>query len=343
MYRLDQKLARIRAGQYTRSDFIIADAKDGDMGPSITSCGPKRTKDGSWERHYTRPEFLQNIRAVVEQDIVDIMLTSASNMEALTELGVYRNSAVKPAIRANDTTDVWVCRGATYARQASRPFRSASLSRVATGTIDPAPGAPITGTDLGLYSITFNNDLDRDYQALEAFGEFREDAARNNFKYFLEVFNPNVDSGIDPEVVPHFVNDILMRCIAGVTRADRPQFLKIPFNGARAMDELASYDPSVIVGVLGGGAGTTRDCFELLHQAERFGARVALFGRKINLAENPLAMVSFMREVASGNISPADAVKAYHGSLEKDGIKPIRELATDNEVTEAVLKPEQSR
>ena len=343
MYRLDQKLARIRAGNYTRSDFIIADAKDGDMGPSITSCGPKRTKDGSWSRHYTRAEFLENIRAVVEQDIVDIMLTSASNMEALTDMGVFRGSAVKPAIRANDTTDVWVCRGATYSKQPSRPFRTASLSRVATGTIDPAPGAQITGTDLGLYSITFNNDLEHDYQSLEAFHWFREDAARNNFKYFLEVFNPNVDCGVDPEVVPHYVNDVMMRCLAGVTKADRPQFLKIPFNGAKALDELASYDPSVIVGVLGGGAGTTRDCFELLHQAERFGARVALFGRKINLAEDPLAMVRFMREVASGTIAPSEAVKAYHASLSKDGIKPLRELANDNVVTEAVLKPEQSR
>jgi hypothetical protein len=343
MYRLDQKLARIRAGQYTRNDFIIADAKDGDMGPSMTSCGPKREKDGTWTRHYTRAEFLENIRAVVEQDVVDIMLTSASNMEALIDMGVYRGSAVKPAIRANDTTDVWVCRGATYAQKPSRAFRTASLSRVATGTIDPAPGAPITGTDLGLYSITFNNDLDHDYEALEAFSEFREDAARNNFKYFLEVFNPNVDSGIAPDVAPHYVNDVMMRCLAGVMKVDRPQFLKIPFNGAKAMEELASYDPSVIVGVLGGGAGTTRDCFELLHQAERFGARVALFGRKINLAEDPLAMVRFMREVASGNISPAEAVKAYHAGLDKAGIKPTRDLATDSEVTEAVLKPEQSR
>jgi hypothetical protein len=343
MYRLDQKLARIRAGQYTRNDFIIADAKDGDMGPSMTSCGPKREKDGSWSRHYTRPEFLDNIRAVVEQDIVDIMLTSASNMEALTDMGVFRNSAVKPAIRANDTTDVWVCRGATYSKQPSRPFRSASLSRVATGTVDPAPGAPITGTDLGLYSITFNNDLDHDYHALEAFTDFRDDAARNNFKYFLEVFNPNVDSGIDPELQPHYVNDVMMRCLAGVMKADRPQFLKIPFNGAKALEELASYDPSVIVGVLGGGAGTTRDCFELLYQAEKYGARVALFGRKINLAEDPLAMVRFMREVASGNVSPGEGVKAYHGQLEKDGIAPHRDLSADNLVTEAVLKPEQTK
>ena len=89
-----------------------------------------------------------------------------------------------------------------------------------------------------------------------------------------------------------------------MTKADRPQFLKIAYNGPKALEELASFDPSITVGVLGGGAGTTRDCFELLNQAEKYGARVALFGRKINLAEDPLAMVSFMREVASGNIQP---------------------------------------
>ena len=338
MFRLDEKLARIRAGKYTRADFIIADAKDGDMGPSMTSTGPKRAKDGSWTRYYTRTEFLNNIRAVIDQGIVDIMLVSASNLEALNDMGAFRGSVVKPAIRANDTTDIWVMRGAQYAKQPSRPFRSANLARVLHGGLATAGSTPVTGTDLGLYSITFNNDLDRDLASLEAFTDFRDDAARNGFKYFLEVFNPNVATGIDPEQQPFYVNDCIMRCLAGVTKADRPQFLKIPFNGARALDELASYDPSVVVGVLGGGAGTTRDCFELLNQAEKYGARVALFGRKINLAEDPLAMVSFMREVAGGNIAPAEAVKAYHASLAKSGIKPLRDLAADNEITEKVLK-----
>ena len=48
--RLDTKLANIRAGRYTRSDFIIADAKDADMGSGITGPGPKRKKDGTWPR-----------------------------------------------------------------------------------------------------------------------------------------------------------------------------------------------------------------------------------------------------------------------------------------------------
>ena len=85
MFRLDQKLSRIRAGKYKRSDFIIADAKDGDMGPSIPGCGPKRNKDGSSTRFVTRPEFLANIGAIVNQDIVDIMMLSATNLEAITE------------------------------------------------------------------------------------------------------------------------------------------------------------------------------------------------------------------------------------------------------------------
>ena len=325
MYRLDQKLSRIRAGKYKRSDFIIADAKDGDMGPSIPGCGPKRNKDGSSSRFVTRTEFLENIGAIVAQDIVDIMLLSASNLEALSDKGVFKKSAVKPAIRANDTTDIWVVRGADYSKQPSRPFRTVSLPRV-------------KGTDLGLYSITFNNDLAHDYTSLEHFSAFREDAARHKFKYFLEVFNPNVDCRIDPALVPHYVNDCIVRCLAGVTKADRPQFLKIAYNGPKSLEELASFDPSITVGVLGGGAGTTRDCFELLNQAEKYGARVALFGRKINLAEDPLAIVSFMREVASGNIKPLEAVKAYHGSLQKSDLTPIRALAADSEITEKVLK-----
>ena len=338
MTRLDEKLAHIRAGRYQRKDFIIADAKDPDMGPSIVSCGPARLKDGSSTRNRTRGEFLDQIQAIVEQDIVDVMLTSVSNLERLVERGVYRTSAVKPAIRANDATDIWVMRGATYAQKPSRPYRSAKLSRVMWGSPTPKPGAPVTGTDLGLYSLTFNNDLDADLASLEAFAAFRDEAAALGFSYFLEVFNPNVPTGIAAEVLPHYINDCIQRCLAGLTLAERPLFLKVAYNGPRALEEMASYDPSLVVGVLGGGAGTTRDCFELIAQAERHGARVALFGRKINLAESPLAMVSFMRAVADGALAPSDAVKAYHAVLQKEGIKPHRDLSADDQITEAALK-----
>lgn len=340
MKRLDEKLDRIRAGKYTKADFVIADAKDGDMGSGCTTPAPVRDRNGSpIPGHRRLQSYLDQIAAVVQQDIVDIMLMSASNLERLTEEGVFQTSRVQPAIRANEATDCWGgIRGAAYAAERSRPFRTAKLSRVMHGTLRPAPGVAITGTDLGLYSITFNNDLDSDIASLEAFADFRDEAAENGFRYFLEVFNPNVPRNVDPPQMGAFVNDHILRALAGVMRADRPQFLKIPFNGPAAMEELATYDPSLIVGVLGGGAGTTRDAFELLYQAEKYGARIALFGRKINLADSPLDIVRLMREVADGTVSPAEAVRAYHGDLQRQGIVPSRTLEEDNIVTEAVLK-----
>lgn len=339
MTRLEEKLARIRAGQYRPSDFIIADAKDGDMGSGVTATAPYRNKDGSWSRYRTRAEFLDQIAEIVAQDVVDIMLVSASNLELLHERRVFAGSRVKPAIRANDATDCWGgVRHQRYTTLPSRPYRTASIPRVMHGGLDPNPSAPVTGTDLGLYSITFVNDVAMDHAAGETFAAFREEAARNGFKYFLEVFNPNVDCGLDRAAAAEFVNDSILRVLAGVTKADRPQFLKIPFNGPAALEELASFDPDLVVGVLGGGAGTTRDTFELIAQTERYGGRLALFGRKINLAESQTTIVAMMRRVADGDIAPEEAVRAYHGELKKLGVAPIRSLEDDLAITEEPLK-----
>lgn len=135
-----------------------------------------------------------------------------------------------------------------------------------------------------------------------------------------------------------FVNDAIMRALAGLTVAERPGFLKIAYNGPAALEELAAYDPSVVVGVLGGGAGTSRDCLDLIAQVERYGARVALFGRKINLADDPEAMVQMMRAVADGEMGSEEAVRAYYAGLERRGIRPTRPLEEDATITEDVLR-----
>lgn len=51
------------------------------------------------------------------------------------------------------------------------------------------------------------------------------------------------------------------------------------------MAALAAHDPTMVVGVLGGAGSTHRDTLELIQQSKRHGARLALFGRKINHAE----------------------------------------------------------
>ena len=329
MYRLDTKLAKIRAGKYAKGDFIIADAKDGDMSNPIPGTGPIRDDSGKFVRFRTRAEFLDMIAQIVRQAELDIMLVSASNLELLTEAGAFKDSAVKPAFRANDTSDIWGARPNGYGKLGpSRPFRTPNLKDIAKAGL----------SDLGLYSITFVNDVEADLRSLEAFSAFREDAALNGIKYFLEVFNPNIDSGVPAESIGQFVNDNLARCLSGVLKEKRPQFLKYPFNGPRALEELVAFDPQLVVGVLGGGAGTNRDTFELIHQAEKYGARIALFGRKINLAESQLDIVHFMRLVADGVISPIKAVRDYHATLKDKGIAAVRTLEDDSKLTEAVLK-----
>jgi hypothetical protein len=99
------------------------------------------------------------------------------------------------------------------------------------------------------------------------------------------------------------------------------------------MEALAGYDSSLVVGILGGSAGTTMDAFHMLWEAKRYGARVALYGRKINHAEDQLTFIRFLRAVADDELEPAEAVRAYHGELAKLRLQPFRTLADDLEQT----------
>ena len=191
-----------------------------------------------------------------------------------------------------------------------------------------------SGANLGLYSVTFNNNLDHDIATLERFHEFREEAERKGFRYFLEVFDPNIAGAVAPETLPRYINDMITRMLAGVGPAGRPLFLKMVYHGPKAMEELVRFDPHLVVGILGGSAGTTRDAFQLLHDAQKYGARVALFGRKINNAENQLAFVHFLRLIVEGQVGPVEAVKAYHAVLGRLGLRPHRSLDDDLQVTD---------
>jgi hypothetical protein len=322
--RLDRKLAAMAAGRYTPDDFVIADAKDADMAFGATATGPVPGVSG---KYGSRPEYLDAMRRLVTQGVVDIILTSAANGEQLAGDGSL-NDDVTLAVRGNDTTDIWNVRGGSYPALPSRPFRTAHLPSI----------RPFC--DLVLYSITFNNDLEYDLSALEAYGVFRRESTALGIRHFLEVFNPNAATDLANEHVGAFVNDSIVRALAGVTKAERPVFLKMPFNGASVLSELVTHDPSLVVGILGGSAGTTRDTFELLHRAQSSGARVALFGRKIQRAESQQELVSLMRPVLRGDLTPKGAVRAYHEALEKAEIVPHRALDADLQLTDPVLRDE---
>lgn len=355
MKSLDAKLARIRANPNSR-EFILADAKDADMAFGVRAPGPRRylAAKGSrpaqfspevWSRdefgYRNLPEFLDVIREIVQRQMVDIMLMSAYVSEQLAiKEGLFAKSPVTPAARANDTTDVWAVRHGCYTREPSQPFRSATIDQIQCGQIEcERSGADdeFPGANLGLYSVTFVNELEQDREALLWYKSFREEAETKSFRHFLEVFDPNVDSGIPPEKLGEFINDNILRTLAGVPESGRPLFLKIVYHGPKAMEELAQYDPNLVVGILGGSAGTTYDAFRLIHDAQKYGARVALFGRKINNAEHQLAFIEMLRLITDGVLGPEEAVRAYHGVLQGKRIKPHRPLEEDLKLTDQAM------
>jgi hypothetical protein len=327
---LDEKLRRLHADPRGCKDFILADAKDADMALAIGAPGRSPEAHGSELRYRSLAEYRETIAQIVEQKLVDIMLMSASTSEVLTlHQRLFDDSPVTPAVRANDTTDIHIFRGGRSPAQPSLPFRTATLDHIQCGHLDCSAEERSRGPDLGLYSITFNNDSVLDREALEQYKQFRLEAERKGFRHFLEVFDPNRPEAVEPDKIPGFINDAIVRTLGGVTSAGRPVFLKVVYHGPKAMEELVHYDPHLIVGILGGSAGTTYDAFKLLDEARKYGARVALFGRKINNAENQLAFIRFLRYIADSEISPEEAVRAYHGVLQQLGVKPQRSLEED--------------
>src|SRR5262245_21227171 len=223
---LDRKLATIHADPGCR-EFIIADAKDADMALGLGAPGQSPEMHAGEVRFKTLDEYREQMRLITRSGLVDIMLMSATSNHALTiDERLFDQSPVTPAVRANDTTDIHLARGATYHEQSSRPFRTASIDHIQCGHLDCGPGERAIGADLGLYSVTFNNNVDRDLATLARFDEFREEAERKGFRYFLEVFDPNIKGAVAPGLLPKYINDMITRILAGVGPSGRPRFLK---------------------------------------------------------------------------------------------------------------------
>jgi len=329
----DIKIRRILADSSCR-DFILADAKDADMGFGLAAPGRDPTAGPDELPFRSLAQFRQFMRDIVREQLVDIMLMSVSGSDQLTlRERLFDDSPVTPAIRANDTTDIWLGESGDYKHEPSLAFRTTTIDQAQCGRWNCAPAERRRGVDLGLYSITFNNDARLDREALEHYRAFRIEAEQKDFRHFLEVFAPN--AAVRPvRDEARFVNDAIVRTLAGVPRAGRPLFLKIPYYGPRAMEMLVHYDPTLIVGILGGSSGTTHDAFRMLWEAKKYGARAALFGRKINNSEHQLTFLRALRAVADDQIEPAEAVRAYHGELQKLGVSPHRGLNDDLTLTQ---------
>ena len=250
---LDRKLASILAGEYTPDDFILADAKDADMAFGLRRS-PRRTcarpgplrHPGRVPRPHARARGPGRARHPADVGL---------QRRASGSPTVPRTTRITLAVRGNDTTDMWNLRGGAVPDPPSRPFAHRRprcrprLLRPACSTRSP--------------STTNSTTTWRPSRPTRA---FRREAAEHRHAALPRGVQPQRRrSGLAPEDIGAFVNDWIVRTLAGVTQAERPLFLKMAYNGADAVAELAEHDPSIVVGILGGSAGTTRDTFELLH------------------------------------------------------------------------------
>src|SRR5579862_1257721 len=77
---LDAKIHSIRTNLGSARDFILADAKDADMAAGLAAPG----KDARTGKTRSLADYRDQMREIIGQGLVDIMLMSASTSEALT-------------------------------------------------------------------------------------------------------------------------------------------------------------------------------------------------------------------------------------------------------------------
>ncbi|TWU21366.1 hypothetical protein [Bythopirellula polymerisocia] len=119
------------------------------MAFGIAAPGRRRNPSNGETEYRPLAEFHGTICEIVDQGLVDIMLMSVNTSARLSiEKRIFEKSLVTPAIRANDTTDIWLAGGVgAYGSQPSLPFRSATIDQAMCGHVNCAPEERRTGAD----------------------------------------------------------------------------------------------------------------------------------------------------------------------------------------------------
>lgn len=278
--------------------------------------GLGRVMDGGKARPRRQAEFLQLCRDITADGAVDGCLLTPSDAEILAvEERLFQSTPVTAMVRLNAETSIWSPRHGQYRTQAAQPFQTVTVKAEAPeaaycSTLGDALECHVR---IGLYSITLNNDTDHDRRTLMTYLEFaREVGDHPQFDHFLEVFLPNVNlPGLDTEKRGQYVADSIVRTMSYLKRHQRPRFIKTEFTSASTWRELCEFDPTLIIGALGGPRINSRKTLELAHNVVVNGGRATLFGRTIFEDDNPRAMCKALRAVLDQSMSPDEAYAAY--------------------------------
>ena len=148
--------------------------------------------------------------------------------------------------------------GGTYAAGAVAAVPSATIDQIQAGKLDPTPSERRRGAEPRAL-------LDHAEQRPRRSTTSRSRRTRNSASRpsarasatSSKSSTPTPAATACPTDLGRFINDLIVRTLAGVPAAGRPVFLKIAYHGPQAMEELVAYDPHLVPGILGGSSGTT--------------------------------------------------------------------------------------
>ncbi|MBI5835114.1 MAG: hypothetical protein HZB16_22645 [Armatimonadetes bacterium] len=259
--------------------------------------------------HRKRPEFLELCRELSLDGAIDGCLMTPADAETLAvDERFFDRIDVTPLVRTNAETWIWSPRHGAYNRAVSRPFQTVPL-RDAGFCRDLICQVQDFNIRLGLYSITLNNEVEADLRTLETYLAYAHEVGKTpGFDHFLEVFLPNMPQhGMSSEQMGEYVADNIVRTMSYLRRHERPLFIKTAYTTASVWRELCSFDPTLIIGALGGPRTDARGTLELVRNVVVNGGRIILFGRAVFEDEHPRAICQAIRRVLDGQ----DPVTAY--------------------------------
>jgi len=271
------------------------------------------------EPHYrTRPEFLQLQREIVEDGYIDALLMTPADAEVLAlDERIFDSSPVTPIVRMNSETSIWNPRHGRYRQSLSEPFRTVlpqDIKNYCELLVAPALECHVR---LGLYSITLNNDVTADKRILDEYIKFAHEIGEiQSFNHILEVFLPNVRiPGMDEKKAGQYIADSLVRTMSYLRKRQRPLFIKTEFTTPETWQELNSFDPSIVIGALGGPRKNALDTLTLARDVVKYGGKVILFGRKVFGEDNPRLIAKALRSVLDQEMPPEEAYAEYQKAI----------------------------
>lgn len=271
------------------------------------------------EVHYrTRPEFLQLQREIVEDGNIDALLMTPADAEVLAlDERIFDSSSVTPIVRMNSETAIWNPRHGRYRQNLSEPFRTVFPQDMKNYCELLAAPALECHVPIGLYSITLNNAVVPDKQMLNEYIQFAHEIGEiSTFGHILEVFLPNVKiPGMSTEKQGEYVADSIVRTMSYLRKHQRPLFIKTAYTTPEIWKQLTSFDPSLVIGALGGSRKNALDTLTLARDVVKYGGKVILFGRKVFGEDNPCLIAKALRAVLDRKMPPEEAHAEYQNAV----------------------------